>query len=104
MFDLGYDPVRIWALIGVLFAFGFLYNAFTAWLERESYDEGYTSILVVGGVGVTLLVYGIIIDFHEALRMFLAFAASGFWMVVGSTWRAMKARRRAQDLARDREG
>ena len=103
MFDLGCDSARIWLMIGILFVFGFLYNAFTAWLERESYDEGYTAILVVAGTGVTLLVYGLMIDFHGAMRMFLAFAASGFWMVVGSTWRAMRARRRAQDLAREHE-
>ena len=95
----GNNPVTIWHVMGILFAFGFLYNLLVAWMERRGYDEGYTALLVVIGVGVTLVAYSFV-DVVPAIEMALAFAASGFWMVVGSWWRHVQARRRAQDLLR----
>lgn len=95
----GNDPVTIWQIMGFLFLFGFLYNLLINWMERNGYDEGYTALLVIIGVGVTLVAYSVI-DVVPAIEMALAFAASGFWMVVGSWWRHVKARRRAQDLLR----
>jgi predicted tellurium resistance membrane protein TerC len=85
--------------MGGLFVFGFLYNLLIGWLERRGYDEGYTALLVVIGVAVTLVAYSFM-DVVPAIEMALAFAASGFWMVIGSWWRHVQARRRAQDLLR----
>ena len=95
----GSNQEHLWTVYGCLFVFGLLYNLFVGWLERRNYDEGYTAILVVVGVGITLAAYAAY-DFASALRLFFAFAFSGFWMVVGSTWRYVAARRRAQDSAR----
>jgi len=96
---LGCDPVTIGIVYGLLFGFGFGYNLAVAWVERQGYDEGYTAILVVLGVGVTLC--GIaVLDFMAALLALGAFAASGFRMVVGSIARHARARKQAQDLIR----
>lgn len=74
-----------------LFIFGFVYNIAVAWLSKNNYDEGYTALLVVFGVGVTLM--GIaIVDVNAAILSLLAFASSGTWMVAGSIWRHMQAR------------
>lgn len=97
---LGIDWVRIGSVYGALFAFGLLYNALVAWLERHGYDEGYTAILVVFGAAITLLGVAVI-DWRAALLAFGAFASSGFWMVVGSWWRHVQARSRSQKLLRE---
>lgn len=95
----GNNPVTIWHIMGFLFAFGFLYNLLISWMERRGYDEGYTALLVVIGVGITLVAYSFV-DVVAAIETALAFAASGSWMVIGSWWRHVQARRRAQDLLR----
>jgi predicted tellurium resistance membrane protein TerC len=95
----GNNSGTIWHVMGSLFLFGFVYNLLIDWMERNDYDEGYTALLVVIGVGVTLGAYAFI-DSVAALEVLLAFVASGFWMVVGSWWRHVQARRRAQDLLR----
>jgi len=95
----GTNQVTIWQIMGILFLFGFFYNLLINWMERNGYDEGYLALLVIIGVGVTLVAYSFI-DVVPAIEMALAFAASGFWMVVGSWWRHVQARRRAQDLLR----
>jgi len=88
----GTNQVTIWQIMGILFLFGFFYNLLINWMERNGYDEGYLALL-------TLVAYSFI-DVVPAIEMALAFAASGFWMVVGSWWRHVQARRRAQDLLR----
>lgn len=89
------------AVYGLLFLFGFLYNRFVEWLEKNNYDEGYTAFLVVGGVAVTLMGLALL-DWQAALVALGAFAVSGFWMVVGSCQRHMQARRTAQKALRER--
>jgi predicted tellurium resistance membrane protein TerC len=96
---LGMNSVTIWHIMGFLFVFGFLYNLLIGWLERRGYDEGYTALLVVVGVAVTLIAYSFM-DIVPTIEMALAFAASGFWMVIGSWWRHVQARKHAQDLLR----
>ena len=99
MTEIGLDWGKVAAVYGVLFGLGFAYNALVAWLERMGYDEGYTALLVVAG---TLLTLGgvAVISWRCAMVALGAFAASGFWMVVGSWWRHVRARRRAQDALR----
>lgn len=93
------DWARIGMVYGALFVFGALYNALVSWMERRGYEEGYVALLVVVGVLATLAGVAAL-DVWAALLALGAFAASGFWMVVGSWWRHVQARRRAQDLAR----
>jgi len=82
-----------------LFVFGLLYNWAVGWLENRGYDEGYTSFLVVVGVLVTL--GGVaVLDWRAALLTVAAFVFSGVPMIVGSWWRHVQARRRAQDALR----
>ncbi len=100
MMTSGLDWARIGLVWGVLFAFGFVYNLVVAWAESRGYDEGYTAILVVVGTLVTLLGVAVI-EWRAALLALGAFSASGFWMVLGSWWRHVQARRRAQELARE---
>lgn len=97
----GSNQERLWIVYGALFIFGLLYNLFVGWLEHHNYDEGYTAILVIAGVGITLVAYAFY-DLMGAMRMFFAFAFSGFWMVIGSTWRYISMRRHAQDSARSK--
>jgi hypothetical protein len=111
----------IWGPIGGLFAFGYLYDRFVGWLEREGYDEGYTAILVVVGTLVTLLasipVDVAVLQFSlgEArspwaiapvlfLGKLATFAASGAPMVVGSITRYAKRRRQGQEPYRNGGG
>ena len=75
------------AVLGGLMAFGLAYNGLVGWLERHGYDHGYTALLVVGGVGVTVLASAILIGWSDALRVLACFAASGTPMVIGSVWR-----------------
>lgn len=64
---------------GALFVVGFLYNALVGWLERRGYDEGYTAVLVVVGVLITLA--GIaVFDWGAA-----ALVGGGLWRR-GSGW------------------
>lgn len=94
---MGQASGQLWAVYGALILFGFLYNLVVSWLERRGYDEGYTALLVVAGVAVTL--GGVaFIDERAAGLTLGAFACSGGWMVLGSWWRHVRARRRAQDL------
>lgn len=97
--------------LGGLNLFSWLYDRLVTGLEDRGYDEGFTSLLVVGGVLWTLLGIAVLravvlaggvviasqdvavaVVFAFALD-FAAFAASGFWMVWGS-WRRYAARRR----------
>lgn len=85
-----------WAQLGiVLFAlgmFGLAYNALIHWLGNRK--AGYVSLLVVGGVLVTLL--GIaMVSWQAAVIGLAAFSASGLPMVIGDIYRAISAREQA---------
>lgn len=91
-----------WAAIGfvctLLFLFGVGYNHLVMYLERKHYDEGYTALLVVVGVAITLI--GVAILFWQAAVItLLCFAASGLPMIVGSAWRHVQLREKAQKAA-----
>ena len=95
----GYDPALIGAVIGLLLAFGLLYNSLVGWLEREGYMEGYVSLSVVGGVAATLLIVALL-DWQASALMLGAFCCSGLPMVLGSIWRYMRQRRKGQERIR----
>ena len=83
-----------------LFGFGVAYNALVAWVERKGYDEGYSAFLVVLGVLVTLGGMALL-DWRASLLGIGAFACSGAPMILGSWWRHVQARKRAQDEIRE---
>lgn len=90
---------NVLGVYGVLFALGFFYNWAVSWLQRRGYAEGYTSLLVVGGTLLTLAGVAVL-DWMAALLTLGAFAASGFWMVVGSWARHAQARQNGQNAVR----
>lgn len=95
----------IFALIG-LFAFGLAYDGLVGWLERQGHHRGIVSLLVVGGVLVTLGVVwaaltGRTMQADLVLAYLLAgFTASGLPMIVGSLWRNAKERQADEAQAR----
>lgn len=100
--NVGTPSGATWVVFGLLFVFGFLYNLAVDWLERKGYDEGYTSILVVFGVLVTLAGVAVI-DVKAATLCLIAFAASGSCMVLGGWWRHVRIREHGQESHRQGE-
>ncbi len=80
----------------VLFITSIGYNAIVAWLEKKGYDEGYTAILVVIGVGWTLA-GAAILDWKHTLLITACFISSGTPMIIGSWWRHVQKRRKSRD-------
>src|SRR3972149_9255178 len=96
-----------WRLLGSvlfgLFCFGVLWNSLVDWLRERK--EGYVSLMVVGGVLVTL--GGIaFISWPAAILGLAAFVASGLPMVIGEIVRTIQKRemtlRIPQMIAEDR--
>lgn len=100
---MGMDWGRFWAVLWVLWVFGFGYNLVVGWLEREGLAEGYVAWLVVLGVLVTMAGVAVV-DAEMAMVVTLAFCASGFWMVIGSWWRHVQARKAGQRAQREEVG
>lgn len=99
---IGYEFGAIVGLIGILIAFGSLYNQAIAWAEKHGYLDGYVSIAVAVGVLITLS--GIaLIDCRAAILSIGAFAASGTPMILGSILRYAMRRQAAERAARELE-
>jgi hypothetical protein len=96
----GVDPVVIGFVCVLLLVFGVLYNRLIEYLERRHYLEGFVSISVVAGVGVTLLGM-FFIDPTTAVVMLLLFICSGAPMIWGSIMRYVKAREAHQKSLRE---
>lgn len=90
---------QLFSMYTLLFLFGFGYNELVAWMERQGYDRGYTALLVVGGVLVTLLGVAVLIGFEAAMVVFGCFVASGLPMIVGSMQREARKRKEDEDRA-----
>lgn len=73
---------------------GLGYNQLTAGLERRGYMEGFTSLLVSGGVALTLAPF--VIFNLPVIATVGGFVCSGLPMIIGSISRYLKAR----DIAR----
>lgn len=89
----------ILALYCLLFLFGTGYDKFVYWGERKGYIEGFMSIIVAVGVGVTVAVMAIV-NWIFALIMLGGFVASGSPMIIGSIVRYVRKRRAEQDELR----
>lgn len=79
-------------ILTILFLFGVGYNEFVEWLEENGYDRGYTSLLVVFGTMVTVGMAGFLIGWQNAIRLLMAFGASGLPMIIGSIERYVRER------------
>ena len=97
MIEIESNSGAIWGVFGLLLAFGTLYNALVAWAERKGYTEGYMSLVVALGVGVTL--GGVsILSIEAAVLTLICFIASGAPMIVGSIVRYLKKREAARQV------
>lgn len=95
----GINLGAITATAVALLAFGVAYNWLVGQLGRRGYDDGYTWLLVVGGVAVTVLAAGMTIGWTAVALLGVYFAASGLPMALGDIWRHVKARRLEHDEA-----
>lgn len=82
---------RIIASLISLLIFGILYNWLVARWERKGYTEGYLSLIVALGVGITLA--GLAwVSWQAALMGLIGFVFSGTPMILGSISRHIHAR------------
>ena len=90
-----------WKLIGSvlfgLFMFGWAFNALVDYLKDRS--DGYLAMLVVAGVGITLI-GAAIISWQAAVLVLVCFAASGIPMIIGEISRSIRMRERAIRIQR----
>ncbi len=87
-----------------LVLFGGLYDHLVGRLEEKRLNRGFTSLLVVVGVGVTVGASALLIGLENALVVLALFVASGLPMIVGSISRYIRERaeedRRASEMTR----
>lgn len=91
------------SILGVyclLFSFGMIYNSLIAWAQQKHYLEGYTSIAVAFGAGITIAMIAFV-SWPSALLTAGAFIASGTPMIGGSVWRHISRREQAQRAIKD---
>lgn len=93
--------VTDWRLIGSilfgLFMFGIAFNYFVDHLN--GLKDGYLSLLVVAGVGITLIGVAII-SWQAAVLVLACFAASGIPMIIGEIARNIQMREKALRIQR----
>ena len=89
-------------IYALLTALGIGYNALVANMERKQYIEGFTSLAVAAGVGMTLLPFWFLGPV-PIWQVYLAFVCTGTPMMVGSILRYVKARSEAQEDVRQGE-
>lgn len=77
----------------VLLAFGGAFNWLVGQLSRRGHTDGYTWLLVVIGVLVTVVAAGFTIGWPAVILLGVYFAASGLPMAAGDIWRHVAARR-----------
>jgi len=94
--DFGMDLGAILATAAGLLAFGTGYNWLVSQWSRRGYNDGYTWLLVVLGVAVTVLAAGFTIGWLAVLLLLVYFVASGLPMAAGDIWRHVQARRAEQ--------
>lgn len=85
-----------------LLLFGIGYNWLVTTLEKSGHDQGYTSILVVGGVIVTIAASTPLIGLDAVVSLTLLFVASGTPMIVGSLLRYAREREQIDAMNRQR--
>ena len=81
--------------------------SFWIWIFRDAemvrpFDHSLRRVIssfMVTLIGTTVL--DTLLTWNAGLLALAAFAASGFWMVVGSWWRHVHARRAGQDAQRE---
>ena len=82
----------------ILMALSIALNELVTWLDDR--HEGYTSLLVVVGVGYTVIAAAFVIGIGNALVIAMLFVASGIPMVGGEIFREIRKRGQSKREAR----
>ena len=81
------------AVLFALACFGWAYNRWIEQLEAKGHDRGYLSFLVVLGVLVTGVGYGLVVgSLAHMVVLVVCFGCSGMPMIIGSVQRAVRQR------------
>lgn len=83
------------------FTFGIVYNIVVGALEKNGRAKGFTALLVMGGVSVTLALAGLLIGLEAFLVTVGVFVLTGLPMIVGAAWRYTEERRREEERSRE---
>jgi MFS family permease len=100
------QPMPLAIMVLSLLIFGYLYDRFVGWLERRPHGhQGFTALLVMLGVAVTVTATLPLIGLEDYLVLVVAFLASGIPMITGSIVRYMRERdRQSEQLLGEVEG
>ncbi len=88
---INWDAVLV--TIAGLLAFGMFYNFFVLQMSKLGHADGYTWLLVVIGVAITVAAAGFTLGWTAVIILGLYFAASGLPMAAGDIYRHIQARR-----------
>lgn len=91
--NLGMELGAIGVTAAGLLAFGAAYNWLVLQWSRRGDTDGYTWLLVVVGVAVTVVAAGFTIGWTAVLLLVIYFVASGLPMAAGDIYRYVRARR-----------
>jgi len=83
----GIESGWVIGVAAVALTFGIIYDKLVSYLEQSGRAQGYTALLVTGGVFMSLALAGIIIGLEAFLVCLVVFALTGIPMLVGSIWR-----------------
>lgn len=86
-------------LIGVLamaLAFGIIYERLIAYLEASGRARGYTALMVIGGVFVSLALAAFLVGLQAFLLTLIVFSLTGSPVALGSFWRHTEERSREE--------
>ncbi len=89
---MNWDINNIYPVAIGLIGFGVLYNQLTAWIGEK--QRGFTSLLVAGGVGGTILIIIPLIGLNAAGIVLGAFVCTGLPMIIGSIARYINERQK----------
>jgi hypothetical protein len=80
------------ALLATLVGIG--YALAVHWMERRHPEHPYTFVLVVAGVGLSLLVALVVVPAVWVMAMVGVFALTGIWQVLGAMYRNVERERK----------
>ena len=97
---MGNESGMVIGVVATAFAFGIVYDRVVAYLERSGRARGYTALLVIGGVFISLALAAFLVGLEAFLITLVVFALTGVPMAMGSFWRHTDERRRDDEQLR----
>lgn len=95
------DPERLTLVLLALAMVGFVYDRLVA--RMNAITDGYVPFQVVVGTLATLAGFALLAGLEMALLALACFAASGFFMVLGSVRRHLEKLERRQAASQDKD-